>query len=337
MRMEMPIVSIIVPNYNHARFLRQRLDSIVAQTFQDFELILLDDCSTNESRTILEEYARDPRARLELNEANSGSPFKQWNKGVGLARGKYVWIAESDNDYADARFLERLVPMLDGNAKAQFVFCKSWQVGSDGQLQGFAMTLNSEDKHDRWAADFAADGREECRRYMVRSCYVQNASAVLFRRDAYEQAGGADESLRICGDWKMWCSLLLKGEMAYVAEPLNYFRMHSASARSRFGLWRAGIVEWLTVVRWILDQAPPADEAALRAIRARHAHLWVPALLSMEVSWRTKGEILRRARAIDPHPIRAAAHPALETLRRKFRRTWLQLRSKVNRAKRDNG
>src|ERR1700722_3014578 len=116
----MPRVSVIVPNYNHARFLRQRLDSVVAQTFQDFELILLDDCSTDESRKILEEYARDPRARLELNEANSGSPFKQWNKGVRLARGKYVWIAESD-DYANERFLERLGSRLDSHS--DFVLC----------------------------------------------------------------------------------------------------------------------------------------------------------------------------------------------------------------------
>ena len=63
----MPKVSVIVPNYNHARFLRQRIDSILAQSFQDFELILLDDCSTDESRTILEQYARDPRVRIEFN------------------------------------------------------------------------------------------------------------------------------------------------------------------------------------------------------------------------------------------------------------------------------
>ena len=120
----MPNVSVIVPNYNHARFLRQRLDSILAQSFQDFELILLDDCSTDDSRTILKEYARGPRVRLELNEANSGSPFKQWNKGVRLAQGRYVWIAESD-DYADTRFLERMVPVLEEHPIVQFVFCRS--------------------------------------------------------------------------------------------------------------------------------------------------------------------------------------------------------------------
>jgi glycosyltransferase involved in cell wall biosynthesis len=88
-------VSVVVPNYNHARFLRKRVDSILGQTFQDFELILLDDCSTDDSRSVLSKYADDPRVRIEFNEVNSGSTFKQWNKGVWLAHGEYVWIAES--------------------------------------------------------------------------------------------------------------------------------------------------------------------------------------------------------------------------------------------------
>jgi glycosyltransferase involved in cell wall biosynthesis len=323
----MPRVSVVVPNYNHARFLRQRIDSILGQTFQDFELILLDDCSTDDSRAFLKEYAADPRVRLEFNEANSGSPFKQWNKGVRLAQGEYVWIAESD-DYADSHFLERTVPVLEEHPTIQFVFCRSRCVGDDGQLQGFAITTYPEEKHDRWSADFCANGREECRRYMSRATYVQNASAVLFRKSAYERAGGADESLRICGDWKLWSSLMLTGEVAYVAETLNYFRIHEGSARNRFRLWRGGIVEWLQVARWVLDQAPPSDDF-LNDIYAYHANVWVPALLSMEVPWRAKSEILRRARAIDPHPIRSAARPALATVQRKILRHWRELRSAV--------
>src|SRR5580700_8971166 len=126
----MPKVSVVVPNYNHARFLRQRLDSILAQSFQDFELILLDDCSSDESRTILEQYALDARARLEFNEVNSGSPFKQWNKGVRLTCGEYVWIAESD-DYAGEGLLERLIAVLDAGPQVVFVNCRSWRVYAD--------------------------------------------------------------------------------------------------------------------------------------------------------------------------------------------------------------
>ena len=103
-----PTVSIIVPNFNHAPFLRKRVDSILGQTYQDFEIILLDDCSTDESRSILREYSDRPHVRLAFNDANSGSGYRQWNKGVSLARGKYVWIAESD-DYADGNLLQRLV------------------------------------------------------------------------------------------------------------------------------------------------------------------------------------------------------------------------------------
>src|ERR1022692_1882228 len=104
-------VSVVIPNYNHSRFLPRRIDSVLEQTFQDFELILLDDCSTDDSRSILSQYADESRVRIEFNEVNSGTPFRQWNKGVGLARGEYVWIAESD-DYADKRLLERLVAVL---------------------------------------------------------------------------------------------------------------------------------------------------------------------------------------------------------------------------------
>src|SRR6185437_16633828 len=131
----MPTVSVIVPNYNHALYLPKRMESILRQTYQDFELILLDDCSTDDSRAILSQYAGDARIRVEFNELNSGV-FKQWNKGVRLARGEYVWIAESD-DYADERLLERLVSILDADPSVAFAYCRSWRVDEDDRLNGF--------------------------------------------------------------------------------------------------------------------------------------------------------------------------------------------------------
>src|SRR5579864_5701533 len=155
----MPAVSVIVPNYNHARFLRRRIDSVLQQTFQDFELILLDDCSTDDSRSILLSYASDPRVRIEFNKANSGSTFKQWNKGARLARGKYVWIAESD-DYADERLLEKLVARLDEDPSAVFCYCRSWQVSAEGLLSGFLDSYLADIDPQKWTADFRADGLE---------------------------------------------------------------------------------------------------------------------------------------------------------------------------------
>src|ERR1019366_3980250 len=164
----MPKVSIVVPNYNHARFLRRRVESVLRQTFQDFEVILLDDGSTDDSESILSQYGGDPRVRIEFNEVNSGSPFKQWNKGVGLARGEYVWIAESD-DYADERLLEKLAARLDAGPRVAFAYCRSWRVSLDDRPDGFVDPLvAAEDRQHRWTADYCADGHAECRNYMVR-------------------------------------------------------------------------------------------------------------------------------------------------------------------------
>lgn len=252
-----PKVSVIVPNYNHARFLRQRLDSIMGQTFQDFELILLDDCSTDESQSILREYATEPRARIDFNEKNSGSTFKQWNKGVRLARGEYVWIAESD-DYADERLLERLVPLLDAEPNSVLAYCRSWRILADGQISGFLDSHHTDLDPHRWTADFLADGREECQNYLVQRNTISNASAVLFRREVYVRVGGADESLVLCGDWKLWAAMALAGKIAYLGEPLNYYRFHDTSVRAKSQRLGVEPVEYLEVIRWILQRVTPS-------------------------------------------------------------------------------
>jgi len=102
----MPKVSVIVPNYNHAPYLRQRIESILNQTYQDFEVILLDDCSTDNSRDILNNYRNQSKvSHCIFNAVNGKSAFQQWQKGVQLAKGEYIWIAESD-DWAEPEFLE---------------------------------------------------------------------------------------------------------------------------------------------------------------------------------------------------------------------------------------
>ena len=276
----MPTVSVIVPNYNHARFLRQRMESVLGQTYQDFEVILLDDCSTDDSRSILSSYAGDPRVRMEFNEVNSGSTFKQWNKGVRLARGEYVWIAESD-DYADKRLLERLVSLLDSDTSSVLAYCRSWRILADGQIAGFVDSYYyAELDPQRWKTNFWADGAEECQNYLVRGNTIPNASAVLFRRKMYVQVGGADESLSLCGDWKLWAAMALTGKIAYSGEPLNYHRFHDTSVRkSKRG--EIERVESLEVIHWILRRVTPSD-AVRRKLCENAFSRWAPAADAME-------------------------------------------------------
>jgi glycosyltransferase involved in cell wall biosynthesis len=349
----MPTVSVIVPNYNHARFLRQRIDTILAQTYQDFELILLDDASTDESREILREYANDARLpqheniRMELNETNSGSTFRQWNKGVRMARGQYIWIAESD-DYSDPRFLGRMVGLLEADERVVIGYCRShavvagkiimgqedvrrWKRGEpvdgvigQGAAVGFAYPLLDAPDLERWTKDFCAEGVDECRRYFPLANLVRNASSAVFRKDAYEAAGGADENLRFCGDWKLWAGLALQGKMAYTSEPLNYYRLHAGS------VWgtRSGapeIQELLHVARWVMQQVAPVD-AAREAACKKLSFGWVMVLMSLRVPLDQKRAMWRDVRAIDPHPLRRVLRPALKTISMKIRRHWRELR-----------
>lgn len=309
----MPTVSVLVPNYNHARFLRRRIDSILQQTFQDFELILMDDCSSDDSRSIISHYSKDPRIRTELNEGNSGSTFKQWNKGVRLAQGKYVWIAESD-DYADKRLLERLVAVLDAEPAVAFAYCQSYRVFDDDRLDGFADFYLDYLDPLRWKADFCVDGRQECQNYLVFSNTVPNASAVVFRRAVFERIGGADESYRMCGDWKLWAAMALTGKMAYLAEPLNYYRSHDSSVRSKSQEGALDVVENLKAIRWILDQIALTD-SGLESLCQRQAIFWIPAVMSTSVPYPLKWSILQKVRAIDPHAIRRLLRPALRSIR----------------------
>ncbi|MCB9276524.1 MAG: glycosyltransferase family 2 protein [Lewinellaceae bacterium] len=117
-------------------FLRERLYSIINQTFQDLELIILDDASTDQSLEILAEYKNHPKVKHFIeNPVNSGSPFIQWKKGIELAQGEYIWIAESD-DYADLRFLEEAVPIFMEHAETGIVCVHSTLVNDQGKIIG---------------------------------------------------------------------------------------------------------------------------------------------------------------------------------------------------------
>jgi hypothetical protein len=315
-----PLVSVVVPNYNHARFLPRRIETILAQSCRDFELILLDDCSTDDSRSILRQYSSDPRVRLDFNEANSGSTFKQWNRGVRLAQGKYVWIAESD-DYADQHLLETLLVPLEHDEAVSFAYCRSWRVTDDNRVDGLGDWYLELLDPELWKSDFCVDGREHCRKYFARMAVVCNAGAAVFRRSLYDAVGGADEALRLCGDWKFWAAMALRGKVAFSGRRLNYFRYHPSNVRTMSARDAVDVIEKLRVMRWILDRTDP-DESDLRSARREASNLWVPAVLSFRIPTRVKMQILALARQIDSHPMRRFARPAFQAIQRKFSRHW---------------
>ena len=242
----MPRVTVVTPNYNHARYLPQRLDSILNQTFRDFELIILDNASTDNSREVIESYTKDPRVRTIFNTENNGSTFKQWNLGLKHANGEYIWFAEAD-DYADPTLLKFLVDRLDRHASVGLAYCQSWAIDADGNLlHNFLETLERQNCTTHWRADYINSGHDECSNYLFWRNTIPNASAVLLRRSILERAGGPPKDMLLYGDLLTYVNVLAISDVAFVSMPLNYFRQHRDTVRSRVSE-RVGIQEGLRV------------------------------------------------------------------------------------------
>ncbi|TCK68818.1 glycosyltransferase involved in cell wall biosynthesis [Winogradskyella wandonensis] len=233
-----PVVSIIIPNYNHKPFLQQRLDTVFSQTYQDFEVILLDDASTDGSETLLNSYKNHPKvSHVIINKENSGSPFKQWEKGLKLAQGDFVWIAESD-DYCELDFLEHMIGFMSRNTSIGLLYCQTTDVDKDGIMLQNRINYTSTFKPNLWKDDFSIEGLEFVSKYLSVKNVIPNASAVVFRKK-YMQATIFSEDLlnmRMCGDWFFWTQLALNTNVGFLAKSMNYFRNHESISRNHLDL-----------------------------------------------------------------------------------------------------
>lgn len=222
-------VTIIIPNYNHSKFLKQRIESILNQTYRDYELIILDDCSTDNSRNIIDFFTeKHPLIRIYYNKTNSGNPFLQWNRGVSHANGEFVWIAESD-DYAGYNFLEETVEVLKKNTHAGLVFSDSRIINEEKGIMYLASERKNEFSSQKLSKAFNMHSDKGKSMFLFFENPIVNVSSVLFRKSYYLEAGGADISMRFCGDWFLYLKIYLLSDINYIPEPLNNFRLHSGS------------------------------------------------------------------------------------------------------------
>ena len=230
----MPRISVIVPNYNHDRFLRRRLSSIYGQTYKNIEVILLDDCSSDRSRSVLDQYATayPEITRTLYNDRNSGSPFRQWAKGIKAATGDLVWVAESD-DFCDERFLEVLVRCFD-DEMVMLAYSKCVFVDRNGvpMRDEFKIHLSDLECAEKWNASYVEAAHNEVRCALGIKNTIPNASGVLFRRPI-DMALLDDESwlsMVAAGDWMFYLQLIRGGKIAYSTGTTNFFRRHEDNA-----------------------------------------------------------------------------------------------------------
>lgn len=221
-----PIVSIIIPNYHHALYLKQRIDSVLNQTFQDFEVIILDDASTDQSREVIEEYRSHPKvSQIIYNKENSGSVFKQWIKGIENAKGDYIWIAESD-DYASEDFLEKMHRFLSQHSNFGMSFSIATEVDSLGNQYSSLYETKKEVFNQLKTFDNTIS-RENVVLFLVADMIIQNASSVLFRTSEllkvdFEQLS----TFRNTGDRFSYIGIALHSKIKFIPEPLCFMRLH---------------------------------------------------------------------------------------------------------------
>ena len=232
-----PKVSVIVPYYNHEAFIEKRLDSILQQTYQDFEIIVINDASTDNGMEIVNRKCKNLKNVTIINNGkNIGSPFINWFTGIEAANGELIWLAE-DDDYAELNFLENMIPAFQ-DKDVNLAFCSSNAVDEYNNIKedfyiecGYYDDLKIGAKRNN---DYIHSGIKEVIEGMAVKNTIPNVSATLIRKSALKKVDISNLDQFVCGgDWYVYLQLMKEGKVAYIRNSLNYHRRHPDSVVCR--------------------------------------------------------------------------------------------------------
>lgn len=229
-------ISVVVPNYNYEDFLIRRIYSILNQNYKIYELIILDDCSKDNSRILIDEIYNKIKKYINIrviyNEENSGSAFKQWAKGIDESKGDYIWIAEAD-DYCHKKMLSELVRPIESTDNIYISYVDTAFTDKKGNI--FLKTIKPEIdimKTGHWDSDFINDGIKEIENYTFLNNTIANVSSCLIKKDDYSDIYEEIGKYRQSGDWVFYVYVMAKGKIAYINKPMNFYRVHDTQITS---------------------------------------------------------------------------------------------------------
>lgn len=227
-------ISVIIPNYNYANYLYERVYSILNQTYKIKELIILDDASTDESETLIKELQSKLKkyitVKTDFNEINSKIPFKQWQKGFKMASGNYVWIAEAD-DYCKKGLLKELVSNLSVNTVISY--SNTAFINSDGRIRIKDVRPQIDLMNTgHWKKKYINTGRDEIENYAFLNCTIPNVSACIIKNNDYSKLLDESCEYRQAGDWVFYLNLMQMGDVSFSNKTLNFYRVHGGNVSS---------------------------------------------------------------------------------------------------------
>lgn len=229
-------ITVVIPNYNYRRFLYQRLYSILSQDIKLKEILILDDCSTDGSREEIDKIVDELKDIIPIksvyNETNSGSAFKQWQKGFELATGDYVWIAEAD-DYCSKKLLSKLTKPILKNPDIVISYSDTAFVDTNGNiiLKHVKPQIDIQ-KTGHWDKSYINDGLNEIKNYSFLNCTISNVSSCIIKKGDYSKFLKESGKYRQAGDWLFYVNVMAGGKIAYIDSVLNYYRMHGNNVSS---------------------------------------------------------------------------------------------------------
>jgi glycosyltransferase involved in cell wall biosynthesis len=223
-----PTVTFVIPCYKLGHLLHQCVESILAQDFEDFEVLIMDDCSPDDTPSVARSF-RDPRVLHVRNDPNLGH-MRNYNKGVELARGRYVWLISADDYLRRPYVLRRYVEVMERNPRIGYAFCSGVGV-RDGEETGLIESSRC------GKGDWVMPGTEWLRRLL----HVNNvlAASVMARRACYMTLGNYPLDMPWANDWYMWCLFAFDYDVAYFDEPMVCYRQHGLSMTSQLTLSKA--------------------------------------------------------------------------------------------------
>lgn len=229
-------ISVVVPNYNYEKFLLQRIYSILIQKVKINEIIILDDCSKDNSRELIDDIVNKLNKVISIksiyNKTNSGAAFNQWEKGFNLAKSDYVWIAEAD-DYCKKNMLKELIKPIKNNKDIIISYCDTAFINAQGNV--FIKSIIPEIdimKTGHFNSSFITDGKDEYNNYSFLNNTIANVSSCVIKKDKYDEEFALAKQYKQSGDWIFYVSLMQKGKIAYSNKTMNYYRVHGNNVSS---------------------------------------------------------------------------------------------------------
>jgi glycosyltransferase involved in cell wall biosynthesis len=224
----LPPYTVIIPNFNHADFIKKRIDSILQQSQPPDEIIILDDASTDRSLEIIHNV-HDERIRVYSNKQNSGSTFLQWKKGIELARNEIIWIAESD-DYCAHNMAATILPWFS-HTDVSFVFSDSVVIDEKDNIITPSVAKKETQFSIKMSTPLKLGGSEFVHNWMLSINAVPNASAVFFRKSLVSDITDEWLKYKVVGDWLFWIEMAQRGAVVFIPDGLNFFRKHMQTVR----------------------------------------------------------------------------------------------------------